>query len=399
MSRRLAVQAAAVYLVLRAVTAVFIAISARHQVPVTGWTGPDPGYLDMTVLWDGSWYRSIAEHGYPTHVPIVNGVVQQNALAFYPLFPLLARLGMEATGLGFPAVASTLALLFGLGAAILMAGIFAERMPRRGGALALAAVAVWAAFPSAVSLQLAYTESLAMLLLCGFLWAVLRREWWAAGLVAVAMGLTRPIAVPLGLVLIVALWLRWRHRRRHPIETGEIGSAAMGLVGCAVGSVAWPAMTWATTGSRTAYTETMAAWRPSHVLVPFRPWWDMAGWRFRDTAHPGGYGPIALLAVVATLLVAVLGPWAAGLGWELRSWCLAYPAYLGAVLDPFTSIFRYLLPLFPLTLVMIGAGWSDRRVSRWWLVRAGALVALGVLGQVWWIRGLLVYVPPSDYPP
>ena len=399
MSRRLAVQAAAVYLVLRAVTAVFLALSARHQVPVTGWTGPHPGYLDMTVLWDGSWYRTIAEHGYPHYVPMVNGVAQQNALAFYPLFPLLARLGMEATGLGFPVVASTLALLLGLGAAILMAGILAERVPRRGSAVVVAAVAVWAAFPSAVSLQLAYTESLAMLLLCAFLWAVLRREWWMAGLVAVATGLTRPIAVPLGAVLVVALWLRWRQRRHHPIETSEIWSAAVALAGCALGAVLWPVLAWAITGTRTAYTQTMAAWRPSHVLVPFRPWWDMAGWVFRDTGHPGVYGPIALLALVATLLVAVLGPWAAGLGWELRAWCLAYPAYLGAVLDPFTSIFRYLLPLFPLTLVMIGAGRADRRVSRWWLVRAAVLVALGVLGQVWWIRWLLVYVPPSDYPP
>jgi hypothetical protein len=70
------------------------------------------------------------------------------------------------------------------------------------------------------------------------------------------------------------------------------------------------------------------------------------------------------------------------------------------VLDPFTSIARYLLPLFPLTLVMLGMGWSaERRTSRWWALRAVVLVALGVLGQVAWVRGLLVYVPPSDYPP
>jgi hypothetical protein len=70
------------------------------------------------------------------------------------------------------------------------------------------------------------------------------------------------------------------------------------------------------------------------------------------------------------------------------------------VLDPFTSIFRYLLPLFPLVVVLIGAGWSsERRVSRWWWGRVVLLVALGVVSQVWWVRWLLVYIPPSDYPP
>jgi MFS family permease len=400
MSRRLAVQAAVVYLALRAVSALFIMVAARQQVPVRGWTDSHPDYLDMTVLWDGSWYRAIAEHGYPQHVPVVNGVSQQNELAFYPLFPLLARMGMEVTGLGFPAVAATLALLLGLGAAVLMTGLLNERVPHHGGVVALGAMAVWAAFPSAVSLQLAYTESLAMLLLCAFLWAVMRQMWGVAGAFGLTMGVARPIAVPLGVVMVVALWLRWRQRRQHPVARGEVASALFGLAGCAAGAVLWPLAVWGITGSRMAYGETMAAWRPSGTLVPFRPWWDMAHWVFRDTAYPGAYGPIALVAVVGSLLVSVLGPWAAGLGWELRAWCLAYPAYLGAVLDPFTSIFRYLLPLFPLVVVLIGAGWSsERRVSRWWWGRVVLLVALGVVSQVWWVRWLLVYIPPSDYPP
>jgi hypothetical protein len=94
----------------------------------------------------------------------------------------------------------------------------------------------------------------------------------------------------------------------------------------------------------------------------------------------------------------VLGPWARALGPELRTWCLAYPAYLALVLDPFTSIFRYLLPLFPLVVVMLGGGWVSRS-PRWLWWRAGALVVLGVVGQAYWINELLVFVPPSDYPP
>jgi len=29
------------------------------------WTSPHPGYFDLGVQWDGSWYRQIALHGYP----------------------------------------------------------------------------------------------------------------------------------------------------------------------------------------------------------------------------------------------------------------------------------------------------------------------------------------------
>jgi hypothetical protein len=43
----------------------------------------DPAsYLHLIANWDGQWYRQIATHGYPSHVPVVNGAVQQNAWAF-----------------------------------------------------------------------------------------------------------------------------------------------------------------------------------------------------------------------------------------------------------------------------------------------------------------------------
>ena len=97
----------------------------------------------------------------------------------------------------------------------------------------------------------------------------------------------------------------------------------------------------------------------------------------------------------------VAGPWAKALGADLRTWSIAYPAYLGAVLDPFTSIFRYLVPLFPLLVVVLGAGWADRRGNGWsrLLVRAVPLLVIFVIGQYWWTDVLWRFVPPSDYPP
>lgn len=396
--RSLTVRAALVYLALRAVTAVLLVLAARDQVPVAGWTGKHPGYLDMTVMWDGSWYRQAAEQGYPSVLPVdEHGFVAQNVWAFYPLFPMLSRLLMGATGLGFAAVASTLALLCGLGAAVVMVHLLADRV---GARVALAAVAVWAAFPASPALQLSYTESLAMLLLCGFLIAVMRRSWLPAGLLALMLGLTRPIAVPLIVVMVVALCCRWRSLRTDRLAVGrpELVRGGLGLLACGVSAVIWPAVAWYETGVRSAYTDTMAAWRASHQIAPFEPWWGMSVYVFRGFAGGRTYGPVVLAAIAMGIVVLVLGPWARALGAELRTWSLAYPAYLLAVLDPFTSIYRYLLPLFPLLVVMVGGGWLGRsgRFTGW---RATVLVAMGLLGQVAWIWKLLVFVPPSDYPP
>ena len=152
------------------------------------------------------------------------------------------------------------------------------------------------------------------------------------------------------------------------------------------------------TGSPTAYTDTMAAWRAGGEIVPLKPWLWMSEWVFREHDLAGTYGPVALAVTATTLVVMVCGPWARGLGPELRTWSLAYPAYLALVLDPFTSIFRYLLPLFPLIVIMLGGAWVNR-APRFLGGRTAGLVVLGVVGQAFWITELLVFVPPSDYPP
>ncbi|MGA8978048.1 MAG: hypothetical protein WB473_02925, partial [Pedococcus sp.] len=111
--RSLTVKVALTYLLLRAFSALLLVLASRDQVVMPDWTGPSVEPIDMTVLWDGSWYRNVALEGYPNPLPVdqASGDVTQNAWAFYPLFPLLARMLMSVTGLGFPVVASSLALV------------------------------------------------------------------------------------------------------------------------------------------------------------------------------------------------------------------------------------------------------------------------------------------------
>ncbi|MEW1953844.1 hypothetical protein [Terrabacter sp. NPDC080008] len=387
----------AIYALTRVVSTTVLLVVMQHQVP-SGMTGGDDvpvSYFPFTALWDGQWYQIIADQGYPSPLPrSEGGSVEQNAWAFYPLFPLLARVGMALTGISFPAVGSTIAVLCGAGAAVLMGLLLRERI---GDPAAYLVVALWALFPASVTLQLAYTESLAMLLLVAYLYALAKERWLVATAVALLLGLSRPIAVPLGIVTLVVVVLRWRRRRDRPISTSTYAAMAAALIGCGVAGLLWPAIAWWRTGVRSAYTDTMATWRGSGGLEPFQPWREgLSAFVFGDT-----WGPVMVYALPLVLVAMVAGPWARNLGADLRTWSLAYPVYFTAGINTFTSVYRYLVPLFPLLVVLLGAGWADRRGNGWkrLLWRFVPLAVLCVVGQYYWTDILWRFIPPSDYPP
>lgn len=382
------------YAVTRIVAFVILATVAGHQVP-TGMSGGDDkpvDYLGFMAMWDGQWYERIANGGYPQVLPRNElGHVEQNPWAFYPVFPVLTRGLMIVTGWSFNAAGSTLALLLGFLAAVLMGLLLRDRIGR---AATIAVVVAWGLFPASVTLQIAYTESLAMVVLLATLTALDRERWFGAAGFAVLTGLARPIAVPLGIVTLVAVVVRWRARARRPLARGEVAAMLAALVGCGLAGLIWPGIAWLVTGQRSAYTDTMASWRGPGQMTPFVPWINRARDVYGDAGMP--------MLVVACLLIVVMvgGPWSRALGANLRAWTLAYPAYLLAVLDPFTSIFRYLIPMFPLLVPLLGAGWRPPRRRRGLLVlRLGLLAVLFVGGQWWWTEVLYQFTPPSDYPP
>jgi hypothetical protein len=377
----------AAYALCRTFSVLLLIVVSRYQAPVD-WTGPHPNYFSMTVLWDGFWYRQIAELGYPTALPVdaVTGAVQENAWAFYPAFPMMSRALMRVTGLGFPVVGSTLALLLGFGAAVVMGLLLRDKV---GPKVALAAVAVYAASPVSPSFQIAYTESLAILLLCGFLWAISKERWLVTAGLALFIGVARAMALPLAVVALVAVFLRWRRRGQDPISAREGWSALAALASCGAAGLLWPVIVSIGAGSPLAYTDTMGAWSVGGSVELLRPWLEYA-------ALPGNAVRVAL--ALAIIVAMTIGPWAARLGTELRTWTLAYTGYLILVDAPSTSLFRHLLPLFPLTVVLIGGGWQDRP-PRWLGWRTGFLILAGLAGQVWWVWALLRFVPPIDFPP
>jgi hypothetical protein len=158
----------AVWTLLRLVTtAILLWITYAEQDPAV-FTGEQPPFFDVAILWDGKWYQRIALEGYPDRLPVDRlGEVEQNPWAFYPVFPMAVRLLMSVTGLTFGVAATIVATLLGYAAALVIAGLLRRLV---GAAAALGAVALVGAFPASPTLQVAYTESLALLLLAGVLW-------------------------------------------------------------------------------------------------------------------------------------------------------------------------------------------------------------------------------------
>ena len=184
-----------------------------------------------------------------------------------------------------------------------------------------------------------------MLLLAGFLLALVaasagwspRRSRWASA----SPGRSRCPWALVALVAVVAALAPPRPGDRLP--RGEAVSMVAVLAACGRGRAGWPAIAWWRTGVRSAYTDTMATWRVDRRgdAVPAVAGHRPLPRRRHRSARPGWRSLVVVL---------VLWCWARGHGRsgpQLRAWCLAYPAYLGAVLDPWTSIFRYAAAALP----------------------------------------------------
>ena len=389
-------RALAVYALARAVSAVILLVVASWQV-ANLWTPASPSYPQFTgLMWDASWYREIAERGYPAELPVgAGGSVQQNVWAFYPLFPVLGRAVMAITGAPWHVAAPLLALVLGGAAMVVIhraveVGAPAAVAARPG--LPLATVALVAFFPTSVVLQVAYTESLALLLIASALLLLIRRQYALAALVVIALGFTRAVALPMAVVVVVHAGSRWRAHRRGADRLARRDVVGQGvlLLAAGVAGFAWPAVCAAFTGTPDGYLRTQAAWRARPDVVPFVPWLDVARWL------GGSWGPLLLAVVLAAVVALVTCPPARRLGPELRAWPVAYLAYLVAVVEPGTPLARFLLLAFPLGAVTAGMVRKPAVRRRIWL--AAVVVASGLL-QVGWVWTLWRLTPPSGWPP
>lgn len=174
--------------------------------------------------WDSVWYLWIAGHGYGrTQMwPGISSV--QSDSAFFPLYPVLIRCASAVLPGPLTAAALLVAWIAAGAAAVGVYRVGAHLLGSRSGVLL---VALWAALPHALMLNLAYTEPLLAAFAAWALYALLRGRWgWAAGL-AVLAGLTRPTGIAVAAaVTVAAAYEILRRRGRAPARVWAAGLAA-----------------------------------------------------------------------------------------------------------------------------------------------------------------------------
>jgi mannosyltransferase PIG-V len=172
-------------------------------------------FLHELSNWDGLWYRRLANNGYPAHVEY-----GQTTLGFFPLFPIAIWL-LEPVFLVFTshnaiwAASVSGALISGVGGWI--ATVLIHRLADGwwGRATARRATILFIVFPGSVIFSMVYSEALLMPLAIGCLWALERRRWVLAGVLAGFGSAVQPVALMLPVVCLAGALLELYRRRGH----------------------------------------------------------------------------------------------------------------------------------------------------------------------------------------
>lgn len=302
-----------------------------------------PGARSVTGLlagWDGRWYLRVARGGYPSVLPLgADGGVQQNELAFFPLYPGLLR-ALHTLGLPYLAAAQLVDIAAGSAAVALMLLVLRTVAPALD---ALWAVVLWCAWPSAYALSLTYTEALFCALAAGCLLALLRERWAVAGLLALLASATRPTGLVLALSCLAAAVVATRRGGgwRPWVAVALAPWGALGYLGYVA----------VHTGSAASYTRTESGGWGDHF--------DAGQATLRQVRqallHPG-VKPVYL--AVAALLAISLGLAALCVRDRLPAPLLAYVVgvvVVGVTGGPgvYSAMPRLLLPAFPLLLPLV----------------------------------------------
>ena len=335
-----------IFLLGRAISTAMLLVLASQQAE-NAWTGAQPSLWDFSSMWDGRWYNIIAEVGYPTQLPVTeDGHIAENAWAFMPVYPALVRGVMVLTGLPWNMAAIIITVVCAYVATLVFYKLLTRFVPAQQ---ALFAVLLFSVAPVSPLFQLAYAESMQLMLIVIALYLLVRRKYaWMIPVVLV-LSVTRPGSLAIALTLVLHWIYRAVQKARFPLKE-KVLVAAVALI-AALSGVVWLFIAGAVTGMPTAYLETELAWRSAYIgyqeLVPFTPWIFAAQWWTTNFGYPEVAGYVLLATLVIGFVIFLFTPAMKRLGVDIRFWLISYALYLLAVFFPQSSTFRLLAPLFP----------------------------------------------------
>ncbi|WP_457185343.1 hypothetical protein [Nocardioides sp. P5_E3] len=376
-----------IFVVSRLVSGVMLAIGAGRQAAigagtagyhVTTPTPSSPGYLGVVSNWDGQWYRGIAEQGYPSVLPQVDGDVVPNEWAFSAGYPFVVRFFMAVLRIDFPLAATIVSLACAAAAVVLLYALVRDRMDEYA---AVTLTLALCCFPSAPVLQVAYTESMSLLLVVLALRALSHRSYGWLLVWAALLSVTRPVSLPLALLCSVVWLIRWRNRDDEEFPVRERWVAAASAAACFAMVGIWPAIAAVATRNPTAFTETMAAWPVNKSLGgPAVNWLTLAA------MHTLAVGAFVFPVLALVLYSAIRRPTRL-LPAAWRWWAPVYMVYILAATKPSAGILRYvLIAVFPLVPLLEPRSSTTSRADAMmqWLVPCLFALA-GLVGQYYWV--------------
>lgn len=212
------------WILTRAITLAAFALASRMAAS-RGYTRVrlEQGFL----AWDGDRYLQIARDGYAAIAP--------SGKRFFPLFPLLARVGASAFG-----VSQEVALVALANIGALCAGALLHRLTLlETGDHTLARRVTWvlALSPTSFVLALGYTEGLAIALSALLLLSCRRERWGLAAVAGFAAALMRPTGILLALPAAWEAATQFRHldKRQRVLALAAVAGPP---AGCAI-YLAW----------------------------------------------------------------------------------------------------------------------------------------------------------------
>jgi hypothetical protein len=366
-------------------------------------TGPDrhegrPYLADPTlnahVAFDSEYYLSIAVAGYDdTDVPQLeteDGSTISANYAFMPLYPwVVGAVAAPMRWLGLAAIpAATIAAVAVsvLGALVAMLALARLAEPRLGRAGAVRAAFYLLAFPSGFFLAQAYAEGLFLALALGSLALAAANRPLAAGAVAAAAVLARPVGLALVLPLALGAVAAFRRDRATDPEQGAARARRDALAwGAATLApiVAFAAWSWSPLGRafETVQREVFhrAAFDPGNAI---ERWSAALGGLGDALPETRAYFALELAAVALALGAAA---------WALRRWpgpALFSAAAIGiSVLSgPPQGMIRYALAAPAIFLMLARAGEHPAFDRAWTLLSVLLLGLLAALfGVDFWV--------------
>lgn len=328
----------------------------------------DRSMLDALTSWDGKIFLRISAGGYSPVPPGPLSRQVDTSMAFFPAYPWLTRVVGDFTGIGLAAAGFVITAAAGAGLALGLAELARQiGLSRRTGLLWVGLVG---ASPLSVVFIMTYTEALFCALAIWALVAVMRWQWPAAALLAVAAGATRPTAgAIIAVVVLGALLEGWRAGgRRRMVCWLSAAAAPVGLAG-------YLAFVAVRTGALTGWFQIQSiGWNTridgGKALVVFIGKQLEGPWSLMEAAT------VAVIVSVPFLL------WAAvriRLPWPLMLYSILVVAMALLSDGVMNSKIRMLLPALPL-LLPIATGLARLRTSTQVVTVAVATVVSGWFG-------------------